>query len=489
METATMNDCCNQTTPAYWPERMAKVITDNVEKQVKEMLSGTRLVRNNKHHIQLLQPQLDFMRIGEVVGSGSFSQVSPVTLRDGRKYALKALKQSLTQNPEEFSLAAAELAYEAHIMSSLDHPNILKIRGWSLNGISCLESGQHDSFFLCLDMLDETLHQRIERWRDVHEDEEFNTMMSTSIAPPQQQPHELQEQQTLYLQKIRIMNQIASALEYMHSMGIIYRDLKPNNIGFIGDTVQIFDFGLSRELPALDTSVPFAMSGKVGTLRYMAPEVARHEGYNVSADVYSFAMVSYELLSLEKPFDGWTRQQHADLVCRRGIRPETSSTAHPIPGDMKLLLEQAWNSNPSCRGTMFHVKAQIEYLESQQVKLMAEQQQWMQQEQQLQQQLQLQREQQYHQQQQLQQFQQQQQQQQVSPMFPPAPPVASPSNNDFYVDMSYCMAPSPPPPTRKLFRSRRSNNNDNNHNTHCNMDDSIGTIGTGSLSADSESYF
>jgi serine/threonine protein kinase len=147
--------------------------------------------------------------------------------------------------------------------------------------------------------------------------------------------------------------------------------LKPNNIGFIGNTVQLFDFGLSRELPSLDTTVPFAMSGKVGTLRYMAPEVARHEHYNVSADIYSFGMVSYELLSLEKPFDGWTRDMHADLVCQRGVRPDTANTMHPIPVKMKLILEQAWNGNPTCRGTMSYIGAQVQCLESQQIKYVA----------------------------------------------------------------------------------------------------------------------
>jgi serine/threonine protein kinase len=238
--------------------------------------------------------------------------------------------------------------------------------------------------------------------------------------------------------------------------------LKPNNIGFIGNTVQIFDFGLSRELPALDTSVPFLMSGKVGTLRYMAPEVARHEHYNVSADIYSFAMVSYELLSLEKPFEGWTRDMHAQLVCNRGVRPDTANTMHPVPAEMKLILEQAWSGNPTCRGTMSHIGAQVLYLESRQVQYLAEQQ------------LQVG----FHPQ--LLSPQPQPQQQPMPLSFPPPlmPTTHHISNNSLTVHMipSYDLANTFPV---KTFP----------RGACVSLDDSMGTIDTGSLSTESESYW
>lgn len=380
-----------------WPERFAKHISDQVHRQVQQMLGESRLTRNNDNDIQLVQPD-DIFSIDRVLGSGAFSQVSAVTTKSGRRYACKHLQQKLMEKPEDFQLAASELAFEAHILSSFDHPNILKIRGWAANGIASFESGTHDSFFLLLDLLDETLDQRIIRWRD----QELNLLQSepstTSSLPNlildesvdhsffrnQTFNHSQQNEvidvnlrhQTLYLEKIRIMSEIASALDYIHAQGVVFRDLKPQNIGFSAETnsVQIFDFGLSRELPTLDTSAPFSMSGKVGTLRYMAPEVATNQAYNISSDVYSWAIVSYELLSLEKPFDGWTRDLHADLVCKRGLRPETNNTLHHIPSDMKSILEQAWSPIPSNRGTMAQIGVQLQCLLNNEMAYIAEQQ-------------------------------------------------------------------------------------------------------------------
>lgn len=372
-----------------WPGRFAKHISDQVHQQVQHMLGESRLTRNYDNNIQLIQSD-EIFSIDQVLGSGAFSQVSAVTTKEGR-YACKHLQQKLMEKPEDFQLAAAELAFEAHILSSFDHPNILKIRGWAANGIASFESGKHDSFFLMLDLLDETLDQRIIRWRDQELNLFQNNANSTGSLPNLildenvTADHQFHHngtndtnllQQTLYLEKIRIMSEIASALDYIHAQGVVFRDLKPQNIGFSAETnsVQIFDFGLSRELPSLDTSVPFAMSGKVGTLRYMAPEVATNQAYNVSSDVYSWAIVSYELLSLEKPFDGWTRDLHSELVCIRGVRPETTNTLHPISPDMKLILEQAWNPIPSNRGTMSQIGAQLQCLLSNQMAYITEQQ-------------------------------------------------------------------------------------------------------------------
>lgn len=324
--------------PYRWPAHMAEQMADNIQEEVRSSLSQSRLVPQTSY-IHLVRKD-DIVEFQKPLGSGAFSQVTAVVCKDGRRYACKNIKQKLMEKPAQFKIAASELACEAHMLASFDHPNILKIRGWSYNGIASFSEGFHNSFFLLLDVLDETLDQRIDNWR------------------VQELTHV--DDQSIYMRKLQIMSEIASALGYLHDQGVIFRDLKPNNIGFLGGRVQLFDFGLSRELPALNPAVPFEMSGKVGTLRYMANEVALHLPYNLSADIFSFAMVSFEMLSLQKPYDGWTRDMHTSLACERGLRPDTSNCLWPIPLDMCLLLERAWHSDPSQRPSVDQIFAQLE---------------------------------------------------------------------------------------------------------------------------------
>jgi Protein tyrosine and serine/threonine kinase len=103
----------------------------------------------------------------------------------------------------------------------------------------------------------------------------------------------------------------------------------------------------------------------------MAVEVASHDLYNVSADVYSWAMVCYEIFTLQKPFAGWTREMHTNLVCGRGIRPEfptTNTTQEQIaPAAVKQLLEISWHQNPTRRPNMKGAEHKMRQLEEQQL--------------------------------------------------------------------------------------------------------------------------
>ena len=261
-------------------------VTDAIHAEVSSMVKSSRLARKSEGITLVHRNDLTILGL---LGQGAFSEVHEVRINNDsdpyRCYAMKHLKARLLRQGENFRLAAAELAVEAHMLASFDHPNVMKIRGWAANGVASYTDGRHDSFFLLLDRLDETLDQRIASWQKQPIVAKYQStpiagnivtdllrrFSISSAAEDSESAHQqalVQRQQecaleSLHLEKIGICVEIASALAYLHSNGVIFRDLKPNNIGFLGGRVQLFDFGLSRELPKLNLEEPFEMSGKV----------------------------------------------------------------------------------------------------------------------------------------------------------------------------------------------------------------------------------
>ncbi|CAN1814218.1 Serine/threonine/tyrosine-protein kinase HT1 [Linum perenne] len=92
---------------------------------------------------------------------------------------------------------------------------------------------------------------------------------------------------------------ISRAMEYLHDIGIIHRDLKPSNLLLTEDKkhVKVGDFGLAKELMTND------MTCEAGTYRWMAPEGTKKH-YDHKVDVYSFAIILWELLTNESPYKG-----------------------------------------------------------------------------------------------------------------------------------------------------------------------------------------
>jgi len=123
------------------------------------------------------------------------------------------------------------------------------------------------------------------------------------------------------------MIDMANALAYIHQQKVIHRDLKPENFA-INDAgqFQIIDFGFARKLPGEDMgnhthNRTYNLTGCTGSLRYMAPEVAAYEQYNEKADVYSSALLMYEILTLKKVFEGFDPMQMATKVYHNHKRP------------------------------------------------------------------------------------------------------------------------------------------------------------------------
>lgn len=134
------------------------------------------------------------------------------------------------------------------------------------------------------------------------------------------------------------LDQLAAALDFAHSTGVIHRDLKPENV-FVGgdDMVKLADFGLARLFSDRDTVTGSGMV--LGTPQYMSPEQIRGETLGPASDLFSLAVIAYELLAGALPWDGTTRKM-GDFLRRRLTRgPRRLEEARPdLPRAMSRVL-------------------------------------------------------------------------------------------------------------------------------------------------------
>ena len=132
---------------------------------------------------------------------------------------------------------------------------------------------------------------------------------------------------------------IAAGIGFLHDRGIVHRDLKPANIFRENGVVKVGDVGLSKFIAPSRRS---AHTQSVGTVYYMAPEVAKGR-YGREVDVYSLAVILYELLTGKVPFDGETTAEI--LMKHLTERPNLS----PITPNLRPVFEAALEKDPQRR--------------------------------------------------------------------------------------------------------------------------------------------
>ena len=232
-------------------------------------------------------------------GMGQVWQATDTTLN--RQVALKILPDAFSADPDRL----ARFKREAHILASLNHPNIAAIYG--------IEEAE-GTRALVLELVEgPTLADRISKG-----------------------PIPLDE-------ALPIAKQMAEALEAAHEAGVIHRDLKPANIKVREDgTVKVLDFGLAKALdpnpegdPSLSPTLTAAATQQgviLGTAAYMSPEQARGKPVDKRADIWAFGCVFFEILSGRKVFAG----EDVSVTLADVIRAEPAWDR--LPGDVPLLL-------------------------------------------------------------------------------------------------------------------------------------------------------
>jgi serine/threonine protein kinase len=293
----------------------------------------------------LIVTRSDFS-IDRALGEGSFSKVFMIrvaakdcnsafwnddAMMEGDSfYALKCLKKE-NVSKQDMEAGAKDLESEAKLLCQLHHTNIIELRGVSSSKFNAAS----DDCFLVLDLLEETLCDRLQRWRN--------------------QKAKIGESKLSVLQRIQsVVLGVATAMAYLHSKHIVHRDLKPDNIGFdaYGD-VKVFDFGLA--CPVGQQS----HSNVVGSLRYMAPEAMLARSPGLPADVYSFGIVLWEVVTLKKPYAqiatkaDSARAKLLEKVAEGGRRPSTWGVPRKA---IRRLIVDCWDQNQHARPSFVRIK-------------------------------------------------------------------------------------------------------------------------------------
>jgi serine/threonine-protein kinase len=202
-------------------------------------------------------------------GMGTVYQVRHATL--GRAFAMKVLRRELAVEAE----LAARFVQEARAAARVSHPNVIEITDFGN-----LETGEP---YFVMELLSGTLLGAVIR-RDGR------------IAPAR---------------AAELASQVAQALAAAHEVGVIHRDLKPDNVciaiegrgGATREHVKVLDFGLAKVAGASRLT----RAGMVfGTPHYMSPEQAAGEPIDARSDVYALGVLLYEMVTGKVPFEADT---------------------------------------------------------------------------------------------------------------------------------------------------------------------------------------
>ncbi len=272
-------------------------------------------------------------RVTAKLGAGGMGEVFRATdSKLNRDVALKVLPLAVAGNAERM----ARFQREAQVLASLNHPNIATIYG-------------------------------LEESASAHTAQPVPTLREA--APLRALVMELVEGPTLAEriaqgalpldEALHFAKQIAEALEYAHEKGIIHRDLKPANVKITSDgKAKVLDFGLAKALSD-DTSLQDASHSPtlsmaatkagviLGTAAYMSPEQARGKPADRRADIWSFGVVLYEMLSGRQIFGGETASDSMAAVITR--EPDWAALPVEVPRRVRELLRRCLVKDPRRR--------------------------------------------------------------------------------------------------------------------------------------------
>lgn len=217
--------------------------------------------------------QIGGYQLQKVLGQGGMGCVFLAThARLGRKTALKMLAPELVAQEEYVS----RFLSEAKIVNDVRHPNIVDI----------------------YDFIELENPRRVAYVMELIEGGSLSSL--------------LRQQRLSLRQSINVALQLASALEAVHRVGVVHRDLKPDNVLVVGDpntdlgqvpSVKVLDFGIAKSAGA-DVAHKTITGSMLGTPSYMAPEQFAAQPVSAATDVYALGEIFYEMVAGQRLFKG-----------------------------------------------------------------------------------------------------------------------------------------------------------------------------------------
>ena len=201
-------------------------------------------------------------RISARIGHGGMAEVYEANdIINKRKVAIKMIREDVMKNP----INLRRFQNEATIASSLSHPNIVKVYNHGTIEGRPYIANEYVKGQTMKDLLD------------------FRSAIPIAEA-------------------VSYMLQLTSALYYAHQHNIIHRDIKPQNIYVMTDgTIKLGDFGIAQA-EGMDEGLT-KTSEIVGSVHYLAPEIAQGKPASIQSDIYAAGVTFYEILTGHVPFD------------------------------------------------------------------------------------------------------------------------------------------------------------------------------------------